>query len=206
MQDTKLVPYWQTRVLHNLPINSTFNQQMTGCNLQLLSFQPHSNCSKFAPYVTISARFLFEGFHWGESQGQCRLFYITPIVCYISQWRIVVICWLMTSFDTLAHGVKVTQEWLSEHCPVPRLHWQGLMAAKQPRPEPHLDLNPIEYCLCGTRLGELNELNANLENVAKLNVTLQVILNDLSDVTLCKSVLTFCNRFTEFINAQGGHF
>lgn len=97
-----------------------------------------------------------------------------------------------------AHGAKVTQEWLAQNCPdfIDKNCW----------PPNSPDLNPLDYHVWGAMLEQFNKLNPKPQNLPDLKVALQTIWNNLPDETICKSVLSFRNRLSACVKAQGGHF
>jgi len=76
---------------------------------------------------------------------------------------------------------------------LPRLHWQGLLAAKQPKPE------PLEYHVWGAMLEKFQQLKQKQQNVTDLKTVLQTFWNNLSDETIHKSVFSFRKQLTAYV-------
>jgi len=97
-----------------------------------------------------------------------------------------------------AHGAKVTQDWLKEHCPdfIDKDSW----------PPNSPDLNPLDYYVWGAMLEEFGKLNPKPQNISQLKVALQTIWDNLPDETVQKSVLSFRQRLSACVTAEGGHF
>ena len=97
-----------------------------------------------------------------------------------------------------AHGAKLTQDWLSEHCPD--------FIDKDSRPPNSPDLNPLDYYVWGAMLEESNKLNPKPQNIAELKVALQTIWENLPTETIQKSVHSFRKQLMACVKAQGRHF
>ena len=160
--------------------------------------------AKFAPHLMVSAGVCFE--------GKARLYFIDEKAkvntgYYINALlpKLLEDChdlmgdnFIFQQDGAPALAARLTQQWLSEHCPdfIDKDSW----------PPNSPDLNPLDYHVWGAMLEKFNGLKLKPRNLTELKTALQTVWNNLPDETIRKSVLTFRKRLRACIKVQGGHF
>ena len=160
--------------------------------------------SKFAKHVMVSTGVCYGGkgrlhFIPDKAKVNAKLYVETLLPRLIKDCESVLPSGFIFQQDGApAHTAKLAQDFIATNC--------SEFIGKDEWPPNSPDLNPLDYHVWGAMLERYKTFHPKPKNIDELKNVLQVIWDQLPQVSINKAIVSFTKRLRACLKAEGGHF